>query len=714
MTVNTKKITSGPYAGNGIADTFSYGFKVTDKTELSVFETDDAGNQTELIVDTDYVVNSVGDDDGGTITRTSGPLPTGYQWYIRSAYDETQLTAFTSQGAFFPDLHEEAMDKLTFLIQQISDLLGRSPRLSISYSGDLPLSLEDPVAGFALRWNGGANGLENYDPSTVSNDEIGADKPVINYPTLAVAIADPDLKLNQACNVKERVLDAGSSSGGFWDVVALSSVVPNDFDIVACTGAPDLALVLRIKNTTNIKSFGAIGDGVSDNEDLLQKTIAIDEVKTILPDGVFLTTEPVAIDSVNLASGRQVIEGSRKRLTKIISNVNNALPIRDNVHLKNFTLQGDISSNWGNDIGPAIRTTDTGLSAYAQIKNTEVNGYKVGAFIRNSVNTAYRDLNWRSNACHIMLARHPYVNSGNPISPGGWNQADGQGFFQNIVSIRDSNFSFGEVGIMGVSLCGVYDAVSTQAQHTNPSGNDFIGAGEKGTGIWLQGGAGFGSRRGSGANSIRGWYSEASDRGLYLKDQDYCEVKASFMQGGSSSDPSEFALIDNSIVHMQGCIKYDWFSPMIIQNGSLVFHSDATQGAGGSVQTDQSSKYHPRGEVDRHRFDYFVSTAGSSGDTFVLSEQLPDNSFGEVKITLLYNGTTTETYIADVTRWSNGPVVVTWRGADPSSNRFTLTDAGSGAIRLSSVAFSPWQGNILLTVQGGPDISGNQITLNAE
>lgn len=163
MTVNTKKITSGPYAGNSIADTFSYGFKVQDKTELIVYETDDAGVETVLTVDTDYTVNSVGNDGGGTITRIAGALPINYEWYIRSNYDETQLTAFTSQGPFFPDLHENMADKLTFLIQQLLDKIGRTFSLSDSYSGPLPLTLENPDAGKVLRWNGDEDGLENFD-----------------------------------------------------------------------------------------------------------------------------------------------------------------------------------------------------------------------------------------------------------------------------------------------------------------------------------------------------------------------------------------------------------------------------------------------------------------------------------------------------------------------------------------------------------------------
>jgi len=163
MTVNTKKITSGPYIGNGIADTFSYGFKVQDKTELIVYETDDAGVETVLTVDTDYTVNTVGNASGGTITRIAGALPNNYTWYIRSNYDETQLTAFTSQGPFFPDLHENMADKLTFLIQQLLDKITRTFSLSDSYSGPLPLTLENPDSGKVLRWNDDQTGLENFD-----------------------------------------------------------------------------------------------------------------------------------------------------------------------------------------------------------------------------------------------------------------------------------------------------------------------------------------------------------------------------------------------------------------------------------------------------------------------------------------------------------------------------------------------------------------------
>lgn len=152
MTVNTANITSGPYAGNDIVDTFDYTFRIEDKTQVTVYETDSLGVQTTLVVDTDYTVAGIGDDAGGQITRVAGALPTGYTWYIRSNYSATQLTAFASQGGFFPDVHEDAFDKLTFLIQQLADGKDRAFKLADSIDVDGVFEVEEDAATRAAKY----------------------------------------------------------------------------------------------------------------------------------------------------------------------------------------------------------------------------------------------------------------------------------------------------------------------------------------------------------------------------------------------------------------------------------------------------------------------------------------------------------------------------------------------------------------------------------
>lgn len=149
MTVNTANITSGPYLGNDIVDTFDYTFRIEDKTQVTVYETNALGVQTTLIVDTDYTVTGIGVDAGGQITRVAGALPTGYTWYIRSNYSATQLTAFASQGGFFPDVHEDAFDKLTFLIQQLLDGESRTFKLASSIDIDGTFTLSEDAASRA-------------------------------------------------------------------------------------------------------------------------------------------------------------------------------------------------------------------------------------------------------------------------------------------------------------------------------------------------------------------------------------------------------------------------------------------------------------------------------------------------------------------------------------------------------------------------------------
>lgn len=210
MTVNTTLITSGPYVGNDIADTFSYGFRVSDKTQLRIFETTDFGAETELTVDTDYTVAGIGDPQGGTVTRVSGALPANYNWYIRADYKKTQLTAFQSQGAFFPDLHENAIDQLTYLNQQLCDLLGRTPRLPDSYIGPLPLTLPSPVAGSLMKWKSDLSGLENLTFAEIDPELVPADSVIYAFNSVA------DMKASTITHSVGRKLNTGFTT---WKVV---------------------------------------------------------------------------------------------------------------------------------------------------------------------------------------------------------------------------------------------------------------------------------------------------------------------------------------------------------------------------------------------------------------------------------------------------------------------------------------------------------------
>lgn len=91
------------------------------KTDLAVSVVDLSENITVLVLDTDYTVTNAGGYNGGNVVLTA-PLATGWQISIARELEPTQETDLRNQGKFFAEVHEDAFDKLTMLIQQVGSM----------------------------------------------------------------------------------------------------------------------------------------------------------------------------------------------------------------------------------------------------------------------------------------------------------------------------------------------------------------------------------------------------------------------------------------------------------------------------------------------------------------------------------------------------------------------------------------------------------------
>jgi hypothetical protein len=103
----------------------------------------------------------------------------------------------------------------------------------------------------------------------VDNPPLSPNDNVIAFDEVNDAVTETNtLKMFEgaALNLKERT--TGNGGGAMWDVVLASTVTPNTFNIVQCTGVPTLALVLRTVLIINADQFGAIGDGVTTGQEL--------------------------------------------------------------------------------------------------------------------------------------------------------------------------------------------------------------------------------------------------------------------------------------------------------------------------------------------------------------------------------------------------------------------------------------------------------------
>lgn len=134
MTVSTE-VNHNEYTGNGVTTTFPYTFRVFNKSDLVVQVIDLEENIAVLAPDTDYTVTGAGGYNGGNVILSKA-LANGYQISISRELKVTQETDLRNQGKFFAEVHEDAFDKLTMLIQQVRSLFSlalRKPSFVANY-----------------------------------------------------------------------------------------------------------------------------------------------------------------------------------------------------------------------------------------------------------------------------------------------------------------------------------------------------------------------------------------------------------------------------------------------------------------------------------------------------------------------------------------------------------------------------------------------------
>jgi hypothetical protein len=147
MTISSTTRTAGPFIGNGSTATFPFAFKVFAATDLEVVTIDEAsGALITLALTTDYTAALNADQDsspGGSITLTAGNLATGLTLTITTDIPELQGLDLTNGGAFYPDVINAALDRLTILVQQLAVQLSRT--LQVPF-GDTATNLTLPGA----------------------------------------------------------------------------------------------------------------------------------------------------------------------------------------------------------------------------------------------------------------------------------------------------------------------------------------------------------------------------------------------------------------------------------------------------------------------------------------------------------------------------------------------------------------------------------------
>ncbi len=143
------------YNGNAATTDFAYTFRILDEDHVSVYVDD-----VLQTITTDYTVSDVGVSGGGTISFVAAPAAgTANVIFLRNV-PLTQETDYVENDPFPAESHEDALDKLTMVAQQLQEQIDRTIVLPPT-STVTDLTLPVPAAGKALLWNATEDGLEN-------------------------------------------------------------------------------------------------------------------------------------------------------------------------------------------------------------------------------------------------------------------------------------------------------------------------------------------------------------------------------------------------------------------------------------------------------------------------------------------------------------------------------------------------------------------------
>jgi len=136
MSISTTTRKAGPFTGNGVTVAFPFTFKVFAVDDVKVVRGEIAtAAELELTRGTHYSVTLNSNQDtnpGGTVNWIGTPLSSAFTLVIGSKVASTQPANFTNLGRFYPRVLNDALDRVTIVVQQLAEEVSRSVKVGFS------------------------------------------------------------------------------------------------------------------------------------------------------------------------------------------------------------------------------------------------------------------------------------------------------------------------------------------------------------------------------------------------------------------------------------------------------------------------------------------------------------------------------------------------------------------------------------------------------
>lgn len=174
MTVANTHNRMALYACNGSTKTFDFTFEILDDEHITVILIDDNLNEFVQTLNSDYTVSGVGNPSGGAVTFGSAPS-SDYKLLLLRDTPIKQDVDYVTNDHFRAETHENAIDKLTLISQDLQEEINRSIKVKkSSILSDLELPSGSAQASRVIGWDSSGTQLETYATNLASRTDIAS------------------------------------------------------------------------------------------------------------------------------------------------------------------------------------------------------------------------------------------------------------------------------------------------------------------------------------------------------------------------------------------------------------------------------------------------------------------------------------------------------------------------------------------------------------
>lgn len=313
------------YPGNGVTQAFT-GPRAFSASHIEVYLVD---NTTQVAtLQSAYTLGNVGVRNRQTLVTMDVAPPAGKTLLILRTVPYEQDTDITNQGAYHPQVVEDAMDALSQQLQQVADAQARTVRVADTAVGTVAdLQLPAPVAGNAIGWSDDRTELVNIPPGgananyraafadaverTVGN-KLGDVVSILDFGGVGDGIADDSAALASAL-AAGRIIDGAGRAFKINSPVALTGGVTLRNGTFNMAGLPDNAAGLTATGTLGSAtaiSGGAVARGAT--------SFTLAASLSGLVDGTLLK---LTADDQFTTAGTPVIQSEWVRVKSVAGNV---------------------------------------------------------------------------------------------------------------------------------------------------------------------------------------------------------------------------------------------------------------------------------------------------------------------------------------------------------------------------------------------------------